>query len=233
MIEACEPFAEEYYGDLKSMRASIETRAAFENEPTDLYRVKLYKGFGKALAIYQATGHAELFREAIDQRVSAAVRQVDRLLAQGRRRRLPDGGYELEMRTMDGIHYSVRAWNDATQTRRLHLSLPVERDGKGYLTALPESTRLTSRQIQALRYRFSLDGWRNEAEVGARLEEDAQDGLIISFAEIPILPSVGRLEGEFSIGAGRHLCLKDGTSIFRGYTFAVPDKQELINLIKS
>lgn len=36
---------------------------------------------------------------------------------------LPDGGVELERRTIRGISYSVLAWDDRAQTRRVHVSV--------------------------------------------------------------------------------------------------------------
>ena len=43
-MNACADYAEEYYGDPASMRASIIARAEFENEPLDrLYYKTLYE----------------------------------------------------------------------------------------------------------------------------------------------------------------------------------------------
>jgi hypothetical protein len=234
LMNACADFANEYYGDLSSMQASITARAAFENEPLDLlYTRRLRQEFNKAIANYKSTGNAEIVREAIDQRIRASLRSVDALLTQGNSRRLSNGGVELQMRTIDSINYSVRAWNEASQSRRLHVSLQVERNGNHYVSSVPHLPRLTKRQMQSLRYRFTTDGWKNFAETGARLHDDEQHGLVIDFDDICTFPIVGRLEGAFYLRArGDCSALNDGTPYFRGYTFAIPDRRELITTLR-
>jgi hypothetical protein len=103
-------------------RASIIARAEFENKPIDaLYCSTLYDDLDRAIAEYKASGNSEIIRKAIDTRVVRSLRSVDGLLAQGSSRRLPDGGVETQIRTINGITYSVRAWNDRAQTRKLHV----------------------------------------------------------------------------------------------------------------
>jgi hypothetical protein len=103
---------------------SIVARAEFENEPIDaLYCSTLYDGLNRAIADYKSTGNRDIIRDAIDSRVARSLRSVDGLLAQGSSRRLADGGLETQIRTIDGITYSVRAWNDRAQTRRVHVSM--------------------------------------------------------------------------------------------------------------
>jgi hypothetical protein len=95
------------------------------------------------------------------------------------------------------------------------------------LTTLPGAPTLSEAQAQALRYRFTTDGWATTQEAPARLATD-EDGRRVLRFEIPMLPSeVGRLEGVFHASAGGEAWLKDGASNFRGYTFAVPDAHEL------
>jgi hypothetical protein len=153
---------------------------------------------------------------------------VDGLLAQGSCSRLPGGGVELEQRTIDGVSYSVRAWNDLAQTRRLHLSIPVEREGEHYLSAVPSLPRLTERQVQSLRYRFTTNGWQHDGEVGARLKR-ASGGLIVDFEDLAFLAIVGRLEGFFYLRGSAKAVLK-GRARLSPYVFAIPDKHELISL---
>ena len=231
VMRACADYAREYYGDLQSMQASIKARAEFENQPLDLlYSKKLRKELAETIAAYKATGDSELVRTAIDQRITASLRSVDGLLAQGSCVRLPGGGIELERRTIDGIGYAVRAWNDAAQTRRLHVSIPVERVGSYYSSAISTLPRLTKRQIQSLRYRFTTDGWKHSEEVRAYLRRADGDGFIIEFEDVVSFPIVGRLKGAFYLRGSGKLALKGLTS-FSPYVFAIPDKQELIRLL--
>ena len=228
LMETCANYAEEYYGDLESMRFSIATRAAFENEPfAALYYYRLHRGIKKLIAVYESKRDPELLRQAIDRRIAASLRNVDALLAQGSARRLADGGVELERRTIAGINYSVRAWNDAAQTRRLHVSLRVERSGARYSTAVAGLCCLTKRQLQALRYRFTTDGWKSFAEVGARLKYDKSDGLLLDFDDLCDFPAIGRLEGSFHAPGSGNARASDATARFGGFVFAIPDQQEL------
>ncbi len=101
-------------------RDSIIARAEFENKPIDaLYCSTLYEGLNRAVADYKSRGNSNIIRSAIDNRVARSLRSVDGLLVQGTSRQLRDGGLETQIRTIDGIRYSVRAWNDRAQTRRV------------------------------------------------------------------------------------------------------------------
>jgi len=112
-----------HYDDRESMIASLTARAAFENEPIDqLYTYALYERLNKAIAKYKKTGKPNCISDVIDTCVARSLRSVDGLLAQGNSRELPGGGIELERRTIRGVAYSVRAWNDAAQTRKLHVA---------------------------------------------------------------------------------------------------------------
>jgi hypothetical protein len=106
-------------GDFKT---SIIARAEFENKPIDaLYASTLYDDLNRAIKKYKSTGRTKIIRDAIDDRVARSLRSVDGLLMQGESRRLSDGGLETQIRTIDGVTYSVRAWNDRAQTRKLHV----------------------------------------------------------------------------------------------------------------
>ena len=195
LMNACTDDAADYYDNETAMIASITARAAFENEPIDaLYCHPLYERFYAAMAEYKKTGDAELIGELIDTAVARSLRSVDGLLAQGKSRLLDDGGIELEMRTIRGISYSVRAWNDRAQRRRLHVSAPLD--------------------LAATRYRFTTDGWKTAHEVPAHRRKRA-----VEF-EFSVSTPVGRLEGCFPRDKikPQHLA---------GYTFALPDRQEL------
>lgn len=233
LMNACATYAESCYGDLNSMQSSITARAAFENEPLDfLYASRLYDDLRKAIADYRSTGNTEIIHEAIDQRIVASLRSVDGLLAQGNSRRLIGGGVELEMRTIQGVNYSVRVWNDERQTRRLHVSIPVEQQDNHLLTGVPNLPRLTKRQIPSLRYRFTTDGWKNRDEVIARLTAHECDGPIIEFDDLSTFPPVGRLEGTFYLTMKGEPSLKVKAAPPSGaYVFAIPDKQDLSRLL--
>jgi len=122
LIQVCLEYLDDYYDDRVAMVESITARAAFENEPLDqLYSYSLYERLNSAIAEYKSTGSVDSIREVIDTSVARSLRSVDGLLAQGDSRPLEDGGIELERRTIRGISYSVRAWNDHVQTRKLHV----------------------------------------------------------------------------------------------------------------
>jgi hypothetical protein len=231
VMKSCADYAVEYYGDLPGMQASIKARAAFENEPLDaLYSKRLLSELDVTITAYRATGDPELVRAAIDQRITASLRSVDGLLAQGSCSRLPGGGVELERRTIEGVSYSVRAWNDGAQTRRLHVSIPVERKGEHYLSAVPSLPCLTKRQIQSLRYRFTTNGSQHIGGIGARLKRGECGGLVVDFDDLVSFPIVGRLEGAFYLPGSGKPALKRRARL-SPYVFAIPDKHELIKLV--
>src|SRR6266849_5283199 len=120
------------------MRASIIARAEFENTPLDrLYYKTLYEELDRAIALYRSTNDPAVVREAIDDRLDASLRRVDGLLAQGESRRMTGGGIEMEIRIIDGVRYAVRAKNDESQTRCLHVSIPARLEGDHYRHAVP------------------------------------------------------------------------------------------------
>ena len=172
LMNACSEYATDYYDNETAMTASITARAAFENQPIDaLYCRPLYLRFYEAMAQYKKTRDPELISELIDTAVARSLRSVDGLLSQGKSRLLDDGGVEMEMRTIRGVSYSVRAWNDRAQRRRLHVSVPLD-------SAKP-------------RYRFTTDDWKTAREVAGRRSKTTMD---FEFS-VPCL--IGRLEGFF------------------------------------
>jgi hypothetical protein len=221
-------YADQYYGDRESMRASIVARAAFENDPLEsLYRKRLRRELRDVVTSYRATGRTQIVRKAIDRLLTTSLRSVDRLLTQGNSQRL-GGGVELQMRTIDGIQYSIRAWNDKTQTRRLHISVPAVSDGDNYLTAIPKFRRLTKRQVGNLRYRFTTDNWLTFAEARASLMDNGPDRLTIDFANLHSSVLVGRLKGAFYLCGASSRGWADRSPYLKGYVFAIPDEQELM-----
>ncbi len=234
LMRACESHAKEYYGDLPCMRSSIKARAAFENQPLDaLYSKRLFEELNKSVAAYKTTGDARVIQEAVDRRIRVSLRSVEGLLFQGEARSIAGGGIETEMRTIDGVSYSVRSWNDRVQTRRLHVRVPVRREGGAYLTALQNLPRLTRRQIAALRYRFTTDGWLSHGEVRARLAQDERGEPAIDFEDIRTFPPIGRLEGAFYLRGTKNGRPPDDAPRLGGYSFAIPDRDELIKMAAS
>ena len=152
LMSLCAAYAVNYYGSVEAMKDSITARAAFENEPIDaLYCHSLYQKLNEAIAEYKASGKPELISEVIDTTVARSLRSVDGLLAQGDWRVLEDGGIEIERRTIRGVSYSVRAWDDAAQTRRvcvngseIDVSGLVGRLEGGYVFAIPDRQEFRS-----------------------------------------------------------------------------------------
>jgi hypothetical protein len=132
------------------MRASIAARASFENEPIDaLYCHSLYQRLNEAIADYKASGKTAYISDVIDATVARSLRSVDGLLAQGDSRMLDDGGIEIERRTLRGVTYAVRAWDDEAQKRRVcvndvefEVSEVVGRLEGGYVFAIPDRQEL-------------------------------------------------------------------------------------------
>jgi hypothetical protein len=112
----------------------------------------------------------------------------------------------------------------------VRLRIPIKREGLQYVSAVPGLGFLTKRSIHSLRYRYTTDGWNTSAEVSARLRCDVIDGLIIDFDELNSLPLIGRLEGTFCDGNARTFSPGDGTTIWNGYVFALPDRHELLRI---
>lgn len=229
LMNACKAYAKNYYGDLKSMRASITSRAAFENEPINLFRSQLYDDFETAIRTYKLTGETDVLRAIVETKVSESLRRVDALLAQGKSRHLSGGGFVLEMQTIDGINYSIHVRNGLRPTRSLHVEIPIVRCNDSFETGLPGWPRLSLRQIRSLRYRFTTDGWVRSRFVCGRLTKDASGCLVIAFEVNSRLSLAGRLEGAFYPGGSAELRLGDQAA-FNGYAFAFPDELEMAKL---
>jgi hypothetical protein len=230
LMKVCTAIAEVYYESIESMESSIKSRACFENELISLlYRSRSLKELDKAISTYQATGDAAILQDMIERWVAVSLRNVDGLLAQAGWQDSGNGVFRAARRTLAGVTYCLSLRDDEGRKPRLQVSLMVERDGDRYLTSLPEIACLTKARIRSLRYRFTTDGWASTGEVRARLVEDEQEQLIIRFAGISNLPLAGRLEGYFHIDGSHHLSSGAARKL-HCYTFAIPDRHELINL---
>ena len=231
LMRACSGYAEEFYGGVESMREAIKSRAAFENRPMSLlYRADFFQACRKIVREYKSTGDPDLIRLFIEKRVSASSRDIDRLLAQGESRLLPRGELELQARVIEGVRFSVRAWGDKKQKRRLHISIPVERNGGGYITGLPDHPCLTPRQIRSLSYRITTDAWVSWRELTARLRRGGEGRFFISFEDTCDPPMAAELESvlydKSCGGPGPSNTLRSTT-----YVYALPDSRELADLI--
>ena len=150
LMRLCASFAGDYYDSVEAMKTSILARASFENKPIGgLYCHSLYQRLNEAVADYKASGRTDYISDVIDTTIARSVRCVDALLAQGDWRVLEDGGIEIERRTIRGVTYSVRAWDDDAQTRRvcvneieIEVSGVVGRLKGGYVFAIPDRQEL-------------------------------------------------------------------------------------------
>ena len=240
LMRVCRSYADEYYGGPGNMATSIASRAAFENQPLEhLYSHRLFGELRQAIRTYRRTGNSDELRRALDHRITTSLRSVDGLLRQGTSRLLSDNGIELQKRTVDGINYSIRVWNDAKQTRLLHVSIPVERDGVRYLTplpalpavpAVPAVHRLTKRQLESIRFSFTVDDSKVSRPIKGSLVQDDNDGLVLNF-DVPCPHYlVGRMEGRLWLRSDLAGEMDKKGHELTGYVFAIPDRQEVLSL---
>jgi hypothetical protein len=231
LMTSCESFAADDYGDLSDMRQSIISRAAFENRPLELLYKKTYsRTFSEAAVTYKATGDLENLKKAIDRTINTSLRKVDALLMQGESRRLPDNGLETQIRTLDGIRYSVRAWNDQKKSRSLHVTIPLVRDNAGFSLDLTGGSQLSREHIQSLLFEFTVDGWANSQQRWFQMAVDESGQEVITCEISDGFPLVGMLEGAIYVKArrGRKVKLVDCAS----YLFVIPNRQEVRQLLE-
>jgi len=242
VMTAAEGKASEFYDDVQAMHRSVSSRAKFENQPIDrLQRGNLHDKLNAAIDGFRKSNDPNASARVgamVDDILSASVRSVEGLLKQGKVRRLADGGLETQARTVAGIDYSVRCYGE--HKRRLHLEFPITGDdSKGYVMPSlrvegeTQPPHLHRDQIEALSYRFTTDGWKTVQEVRAKISQGADGKPVVSF-DIPTLSSdAGQLEGLFHCTGRGDFWWRDGSSNFRGYAFAVPDKHEAAALAES
>jgi serine phosphatase RsbU (regulator of sigma subunit) len=241
VMQAARSEAGEFYDNDAAMQRSVTARAKFENAPTDLLqRANMGQRLNQAIEDFRSSsGHMPVdhpaygasVREAVDKAVSESVRSAEGLLTQGTTKRLPDGGLETQQRVIDGIVYSVRAWENGT--RRLRVSIPVSGDdGAGYMFPTlrvnneGHAPHLFRDQINAMEYRFTVDGWQTPQSVYAQVVHE--NGAPKVVFDIPALAGdIGKLEGLFHSTGRGDFWWHDGQSNFRGYTYAVPDQHDM------
>lgn len=229
LMTAAVIYASKYYGSVPKMQTSIIARAAFENKPLDsLFYFSLYQRMNEAIAGYKATGDAETVSKAIDRAIVTSFRSIDALLVQGDVERLKEGGVGLQKRTIAGVDYSVRAWNDKKQTRRLHVRLQVTKRGKYFVISIPGFKPLTRSEVNGVCCRYTTDDWKSSHVVSGRLTENARERLTLEFESLADPPPVGMFEGYCYLGKRASPPSFARRQSFGGYVFAIPDRQELL-----
>ena len=226
-------YTREYYGDIDNLRVSITSRAAFENEPMDrLYSYKLFTGLRRAIRGNKSAGDANLISEAVDHCIAASLRSVEGLLHQGNAQLIEDDGVQLEMRTINGVGYAVRAWDDKHQTRRLHIGVQLQRQGDLYATSLPEFPLLTRSQLLALRVSYSLDDGKTFDLVEGRLKQFDKGQISLGFDIDCNIYQVARLEGSLFSSLNQTSGGPQSHTL-KGYVFMIPDRRELLGFVNS
>jgi hypothetical protein len=233
VMSACSRLTREFYGCEADMQSSVIARAAFENRPLSLlYRGHVLRQFEEAVAAYKTGGAAELIESAISDKVSASARNVDALLRRGTVLRTAVGGFELQRQTIRGVTYSVLARDSPRRVRRLRVRVPLRPAAGGYVMELPRPASFSLRELKRLKYRYALNGGRAAAEVKARLERSGRE-LSVNFYISEGLGLAGELAGFFYLPSARPATLRDGRANFRGYVYAIPDRQELAALVET
>jgi hypothetical protein len=234
LMKHAQSLAGRYYDSAEAFPAAVARRARFENEPIPAFvRTSYRRSFQDMIDYYQLSGDAGVFRQ-VDKMAAASMRNAVGLQRDGSVGKRDDGGFELQRQTIDGITYALHAWDDPAQSRRLSVSLPMERTAAGgaVLPSLAERPELTAEQLRGLRYKFTTDGWASYRELPVFAPSDGSGRLEVHHVDgsqgIPVAPSeLGRLEGLFISTEDARFALKDYEANYQGYTFAVPDRHDL------
>ncbi len=229
LLQAVQSRAAEYYGTDDAMRNSIQSRASFENRPLPLlFRKRYCDDFDIAIASYRSSGKIDSVRDAIDNRISASLRNIDQLLRYGQSQILEDWALELQIRIVDGVRYSVRAQVDSRKRPALHIIAP--------LSLLPKPPSHTSGEAQTsvagLRYRFTTDEWKSSSESAVPLEIDQQTQCQIAHVTLSAPCQYGELQGYFCISARNGNKRGEDHSLPGRYAFALPDPIELLEMME-
>jgi hypothetical protein len=230
VMQAVQSRAGEHYGSVAGMQRSIQSRATFENRPIPLmFRKKYCDDFDDAIAAYRSSGSLEFVRQAIDDRISASSRNIDQLLRQGQSLLLEDGALELQIRVIDGVRYSVQAWNHAEQRRSLHIEAPMELVGTRRSPV--EAAGAAQGCACGLRYRFTTDDWMTSSEVPVHVDHDPQRQTLVARSTIVAPCAYGELQGYFhdTEGEGKGEVAHPPA---RRYVFAIPDPIELSEMLE-
>ena len=231
IMRAGADYAAEYYDDLRSMEASIAARWLLRMSQSTIFTPSGCGGTSRGDRRLSLLGQRrDCARSPGPAGSQGRFAAVDGLLSQGQSRRL-EGGLELEMRTIAGVNYSVRAWNDPAQTRRLHLSIPIEPAGH----RLPDGGARPASSDQGAGCLASLSLYDRRREDLRRSLGSPRATRRRRFDH-----RLPRLAGIESVWSSRRRFLLRGkqpsgreNAKRRGsarYVFAIPDRQELIGM---
>lgn len=221
LLDQARSIAVEAGTDELAFERSVIQRAEFENRPMDaLFRSNLRWSLLEIGKAYQKSGDTDEFQRSVDRIIAHSLRSVDALKDLGTRSTLPDGTRLVEERAIRGVGYAVRL-PPRDGAPSIEVAFPLERTGDGRFR-LPSLSGevMTGDQLQGLRYRHTVDGWKSQSDVSARIDGDK-----VVFS-VPVFRSqAGELEGVFYV-KDSHWWIKDRSKNFEGYVFAVPDAGE-------
>jgi hypothetical protein len=227
VMQAALRHAVEHHGSGPAMRASIIARSAFESRPMDrLYFPRKKPIFTRAVAEYRVAGDRNGLRKLVQSTIAASVRNVDALLHQGASRALADGGLELQIRAIQGLRCSVRAW-ERRQRRELAVSVALQRVAGGWRVALPGFEQVPAGRVAALRWCYTTDGWVTSHVARGSVDER---GARLELHGLRFSGPYGELCGYFVDPRNPEVRLDDAGDPFAGYVFAIPDAMELASL---
>jgi hypothetical protein len=218
LMQACVHYANEYYGSVEMMRASIQSRAAFENRPANLLFIKSFKpAFERVIARYRSTGNVALVSHEMNRRISGSLRSIDEILHRGESQLLADGSLESQIMVIEGIRYAVRSCSGPEQKRFLHISISAGADSNS----------------RKMRYRFTLNGWDTAQDVETQMECDKKmrPRIACTIAQPPC--TFAELQGYFYDATLEHTNARSHPVPRGGYVFATPDPVELAEMLKS
>lgn len=211
LLETAFSYARDYYGDLQSMKTSVRSRAEFENRPVYLlYRKSCLEASYKAIRAYKAKGETGLLRDLIDYRINASLRSVEAILKQGRSLKVDDTTWEVEIRVIRGVRYSVIARTGKRAASWLSVVVPSDNAG--------------------VRLRYTTDqgvSWRE----AAGSNETVEGRLAVRFLVKNAFPPVGYLGVKISRASGPIASRRAAPALEMSYPYAIPDRLELEEIL--
>lgn len=205
-------YASEYYGGRQKMKKAVRSRAEFENRPVNLlYRKSCLEASYKAIRAYKASGDMAVLRDLIDYRVNASLRNVESILRQGRRLMVDDTTWEVEIRVIRGLRYSVIAATGRRPTRWLSVVVPLDPAG------------------EKVRFRFTADGGVTWRECRGK-EETVEGRRSMRFVIKKGFPPVGCLRGYVAEQGASQAPQSASQILELSYPYALPDALELKEL---
>ncbi|MGE0707676.1 MAG: hypothetical protein AB7N76_08415 [Planctomycetota bacterium] len=215
-----------HYDDRAAFERSVRERAAYENRPLDqLYRTELGKNIRELIAAYEKTGDPTELRRAMEGLISGGQRDVENLLGR-EARALQSGAIETGAEYHEGVRYAVEASPEGKRVLKVELPLePVP--GVGWRLSSLAAGDLSGADTESVRYRYTTDGWKTNAEVGGRVTQQGSDGkpALVFEVEVPA-GKIAALEGAFRVGE-HGAWINNGGRNYKGYELVVPDADDL------